>query len=140
MCGLSGKGFLSSVKVMCACAAIVALGLLGGCAGAEQCPKWPTTTTILPDTVSPGATLTLQITGLLATCHDTGEGGAIAMKSVRVDLVDSSDTSIVLSTVDSPVNKDGSSTVHLVIPEDAHGDVTLRIPDTGYQLGSTHIT
>ena len=88
----------------------------------------------LPETVSAGETLTIEVEDLWV-CPDTCGGFPEPMINVTVEAM-GVDSGNVVATTTVPVNDEAKADVTLTIPADIDGSLTIRTSDGVFEFGT----
>jgi len=91
----------------------------------------------LPETVSPGETLTVEVEDLWI-CPDKCGATPVPMSNVAIEAATAS-TGDVVATATAPVDKQATANVSLTIPNDAEGSLTIRTSETEIPLGTVDV-
>jgi len=106
--------------------AAAAMAVLAGCgSGSASCAA---ITAELPGRTEPGATVTVHLSHLLATCPDTGGGPPAPMDVVRIDAVWAAQPGVVVASTSAPVADDATAEASLLVPSGS-GELRLKIGD-----------
>ena len=91
----------------------------------------------LPETVSPGETLTIEVEDLWM-CPDKCGATPVPMGDVTIEAVRAG-TSDVVTAATAPVDKQATAEISLTIPNDVEGSLTIRTSDAHVDLGTIDV-